>query len=226
MTVIATGRVVHVDLSHLLATDPADQGDRPTCLAVAVSFAHQLARSSLPDSQPLAPEALWSHAHSAGEAGPSGTNSAAIGRALSGQGQGPLSLWPYNSALGDETEAAPAGAAAGAWWTARLTESALKRDGREEEIVAELELGHVVVVGIAVTDEFAFVSGTDIVPVPVAMRPDGWHAVCVVGYATDPGGVRLFRIRNSWGDDWADSGYTWLPSEYLREGSCFAAVIR
>lgn len=37
---------------------------------------------------------------------------------------------------------------------------------------------------------------------------DGWHSVAAVGY--DLATLRLL-IRNSWGEDWGDRGYAWLP---------------
>jgi len=36
----------------------------------------------------------------------------------------------------------------------------------------------------------------------------GGHAVTIVGYDDEKQG---FHIRNSWGDDWAEDGYTWYP---------------
>lgn len=38
------------------------------------------------------------------------------------------------------------------------------------------------------------------------------HAFMLTGYDGD-----YFRIRNSWGSGWADQGYAWMPSEYLRQ---------
>ncbi len=49
---------------------------------------------------------------------------------------------------------------------------------------------------------------------------EGGHSVMAVGYDDD----RVFRsyrgallIRNSWGTDWAENGYGWLPYAYVRE---------
>jgi len=46
------------------------------------------------------------------------------------------------------------------------------------------------------------------------------HAQCIVGFddsITDDGDVGAFRVVNSWGDGWGDSGFYWLTYETLKE---------
>jgi hypothetical protein len=40
----------------------------------------------------------------------------------------------------------------------------------------------------------------------------GWHAMLCVGYS-DPD--KVFIIRNSWGKDWGDKGYCYIPYDYV-----------
>ena len=40
------------------------------------------------------------------------------------------------------------------------------------------------------------------------------HATLIVGYDDRR---RAFRLRNSWGEDWADCGHCWLPYDYLEK---------
>ena len=40
----------------------------------------------------------------------------------------------------------------------------------------------------------------------------GWHAMLCVGYS-DPD--KVFIVRNSWGTDWADNGYCYIPYDYV-----------
>ena len=45
----------------------------------------------------------------------------------------------------------------------------------------------------------------------------GGHAIHVVGYDKNRG-AGAFQIQNSWGTDWGDAGYGWLPFDYLSNG--------
>lgn len=47
---------------------------------------------------------------------------------------------------------------------------------------------------------------------------DGGHAVLAVGYDDDK---KAIKFRNSWGDDWGDQGYAWMPYEYLKYDIAF-----
>ena len=56
----------------------------------------------------------------------------------------------------------------------------------------------------------------------------GGHAVVAVGYDdarvienTNPGGGKTtgaILVRNSWGTEWGDRGYGWLPDDYCLRG--------
>ena len=42
----------------------------------------------------------------------------------------------------------------------------------------------------------------------------GGHAMCMVGYDLEK---RLFLAKNSFGTDWGDRGYCWVPFDYIRQ---------
>ena len=42
------------------------------------------------------------------------------------------------------------------------------------------------------------------------IKPQGYHAVTLVGYDDKQ---EQFKLRNSWGTEWADRGYTYFPYE-------------
>ncbi len=51
-------------------------------------------------------------------------------------------------------------------------------------------------------------------PDPDTEKHDGGHAMLCVGYS-DPD--RIFIIRNSWGDEWGDAGYCYVPYDYMTD---------
>lgn len=72
------------------------------------------------------------------------------------------------------------------------------------------------VVGIEVYDSFEDenVQKTGIVPYPNTKREIllGGHAIVCVGYDSNK---KLWIMRNSWGTEWGDKGYFYIPLEYL-----------
>jgi C1A family cysteine protease len=57
------------------------------------------------------------------------------------------------------------------------------------------------------------VAATGQVPMPLLNeQPIGGHAVLVSGYNQV---TRRFKVRNSWGADWGDRGYFYLPYDYV-----------
>lgn len=95
---------------------------------------------------------------------------------------------------------------------ARVTQTAFA-------LQSALAQGYPVVFGFTVYDSFesSEVARTGRVPVPAPNEGvRGGHAVIAVGYDTtlDPGHL-LFEVRNSWGSQWGDGGYFWMPASYL-----------
>ncbi|MBS0661520.1 MAG: C1 family peptidase, partial [Verrucomicrobia bacterium] len=55
-----------------------------------------------------------------------------------------------------------------------------------------------------------------VVPMPspneAGRESHGGHAMCAVGYSDSE---KVFIVRNSWGEDWGDKGYCYMPYNYL-----------
>ena len=67
-------------------------------------------------------------------------------------------------------------------------------------------------------DGFAFREG--IISLPIRIKPDGAHAICLVGYEDrdDTHSDGYFLFKNSWGRAWAlrgHAGYGMLPYRYV-----------
>ena len=80
-----------------------------------------------------------------------------------------------------------------------------------DEICHALSSRKVVLLGLQVAGSALSDLGRQAV-VPLPDATDGGHCMLVVGYDATQ---RLFRVRNSWGTDWADTGHCWVPYGYL-----------
>lgn len=183
-----------------------DQGRRNTCVAFAVTAAHEDIRSQRDD---LSEEGLyWGCKRLDGISAP-GTTFAAAGQALSRWGQPLQELWPYDRTLtdSDPLPSPPAGhPASSSWYTARLQ----RTDCTGETVKAHLDAGTAVILGIRITRDF-HISRDGRIPMPSsARRLVGLHAILAAGYREDE-----VIFRNSWGERWGDRGYGYLPIGYL-----------
>jgi len=72
------------------------------------------------------------------------------------------------------------------------------------------------IVGISIYRSFYYVNQSNpVISLPSVFEEyEGDHAVCMVGYDTSK---KLFLIKNSFGNDWGDQGYAWLPFEYCKK---------
>jgi C1A family cysteine protease len=70
------------------------------------------------------------------------------------------------------------------------------------------------VFGFTVFESFFSISSNGKMPLPNTNNESiaGGHAVMAVGYDDEK---RVFIVRNSWGDDWGDAGYFYMPYSYL-----------
>jgi C1A family cysteine protease len=79
--------------------------------------------------------------------------------------------------------------------------------------------GMPVVFGIAVYPSIAQANDTGIIPMPRANEEfEGGHAIVAVGYDN---AKRQFIIRNSWGTEWGDKGYGYLPYDFFNTGNAY-----
>ena len=82
-------------------------------------------------------------------------------------------------------------------------------------IINALNEGYPVVFGFAVYESFEGeeVAKTGIMPMPKENEKLlGGHAVAVVGYCNKQ---KHFIIRNSWGEEWGDKGYFYMPYKFI-----------
>ena len=117
--------------------------------------------------------------------------------------------WPYN----DVEKGDPAS------WTHLISKWALGGEYVRLYTVQDLKLAlrdnGPVPIGVPCFYEFFFVGSDGVIPYP--SEPGhfyGGHAICVVGYDDE---TEMFKFKNSWGTDWGDNGYGYLPYNYIRD---------
>lgn len=86
------------------------------------------------------------------------------------------------------------------------------------EILEILSLGIPVLTGLTLFDNFQDLDKKNaIVTAPkYAISYYGGHAMCLVGYNL---GSKWFIAKNSWGTDWGDNGYCYIPFDYMSQFS-------
>jgi C1A family cysteine protease len=76
--------------------------------------------------------------------------------------------------------------------------------------------GHPIIFGVKLFKSFDAQRKKGLVPMPSAVEASreshGGHAMVCVGYSDKD---KLFIVRNSWGTEWGDQGYCYIPYEYL-----------
>lgn len=192
---------VSIDLDLRMALGPVrDQGDRPTCLAVAATTAHEFARGS---AAPLSPEYL--HFFASGTRSRDPVTFPATVRALHDPGQPAEVDCPYQPSDPPTNWVPPTGVR-----LFRHRSAVVPADS--DDIAALLRAPKVPVVGLSLPPGiFQPVS-------PWVISPDGpvrgFHAVVVVGLG-NLNGTRCFLIRNSWGLAWGMDGHAWLTDTFF-----------
>lgn len=72
-------------------------------------------------------------------------------------------------------------------------------------------------VGLTIYDNFGdldFRNSIVTKPLSATTESEGGHALCIVGYDLNK---QLLLAKNSFGVDWGDKGYCWIPFDYARE---------
>jgi hypothetical protein len=177
-----------------------DQGARPTCLAHAVSAAHEHARGT---AVPLSPEYL--HFFATGGTPSGGCSVEDISRALITQGQPEETECPY---LGGEPSVG---------WHPPTGLTVFRRVSEERNcdgaVIEQMVRNHQSpVLGISLPKSFYSPTAPWILASSGSIM--GLHAVVGVGVGRHQG-QRTILIRNSWGSGWGDGGHAWLDESFV-----------
>lgn len=149
-------------------------------------------------------------------------------KSVASQGDCSESDWPYVATPADpSTNLFPAGSPPVTQPPETCYAEAVKHEAISYRSVTQnaadmkgcLAEGFPFVVGFSVYESFESQAVKDTGNVPMPQSGEavvGGHAVLVVGYDD---GERLFICRNSWGPDWGDAGYFYMPYAYLLDSN-------
>ncbi|KAM3108861.1 C1 family peptidase [Phormidesmis sp. 146-33] len=90
---------------------------------------------------------------------------------------------------------------------------------------SSLAKGYPFAFGLQLFSSFQQAGSNGLVPMPDPDNEshDGGHAMLCVGYSDDD---QVFIVRNSWGEEWGDRGYCYIPYDYMTKpdynGDCWA----
>ncbi len=196
-----------------------DQGQRGTCVAFAVTAAHEVTRAGgTAVSEDLSEEDLFWGCKIIDGNWKSGTSFDSAAAAIGATGQPLETLWPYDARRGTGTRYKPPSTPTEDWHKSGMGQASIDL----APIRAEIDAGRPVVLGLIVFDTLYAPSATGRIDAPAARSPArGMHAVLAVGHNTD-----ALLIRNSWGTTWALGGYGWLSNEYVERHVREAWVIQ
>jgi hypothetical protein len=186
-----------------------DQGDRPTCLAFALSDAHCAARGVV---EALSVEHLYYHAvkRTPGGHPEKGVALPAAQEALRLDGQSAETGWPYLAAVPSDLAQwkPPSGA------TPLFRRELQHTPPKVSDIVARLDTGQPVVLILMLGERF-YNPIDGLVAVGPNDADTDYHAIVAVGHGDDSSGEVCILVRNSWGQGWALEGYGWVTASYL-----------
>ena len=186
-----------------------DQGQRGTCLAFAVTAAHEVSRgdgASSPDD--LSEEALyWGCKRTDGNWN-AGTTFGSAAMAIGRWGQPVEADWPYDPTRVEGVAYSPASRVGrSGWFRTGLRSVAVTL----ADVHSHLDGGTPVLLSLTVFDTFFRPDAAGhIADPPPGANARGCHAVLAVGHQAGE-----LLIRNSWGPTWALGGYAWIGEGYV-----------
>lgn len=184
------------------------QGIRPTCLAFAASDLN----AALHETEHLSVEYLCHHTSRSMHfwSPDEGFTLDAVLAAVEKPGQPLEQLYPYSGDNHDAPAMAPPD-------NLSLLYRAITRarDLSVDDIASRVVAGDGVGIIVAVTQSLYYPIEGMIKWDPYVI-PELLHALIVTGLGTHQStGERHFLVRNSWGKDWGNQGYAWMPDSHL-----------
>jgi len=197
----------HIDLSANFPV-PGNQGTQSSCVGWATAYALKSYQEKVEMDWALnTPEHLFSPSfiyNQIKQPGGGSLPNEALDLAVH-SGVATLATMPYINSDDQSQPSAEAIAEAG-----HYKASSWAALGTVQDIKATLANRNPVVIGITVYPQLQQLQGVNSVYNNYSGSSLGGHAITIVGYDDERFGG-AFKVINSWGTDWGDNGYFWLP---------------
>jgi hypothetical protein len=145
----------------------------------------------------------------------SGSNMYDAGKALEEDGLCSEELCPYVNDFEAQIET-PSAQAYADGLTRRVAET-MNVNIKEQDIKSAIAEGYPVIVSLHLHESFNNIGSDGFVRKPDESDPVvGWHAMVIVGFSDKD---KVFIVRNSWGTDFGDKGYCYIPYSYVLDSS-------
>ena len=197
---------------------PGEQGRQPSCVGWATAYAlksyqEAIDQGWLPDTEErqFSPTIVYNQIKLSG----GGAHFLDAFDVLIEQGAVSLSEFPY---VEDDDSVLPNAAQKQKASPFRIATWRRVNPQSKAEVKGQLAANFPVLIGAIVGTAFSQHFGTGTFALPPNETVDGsGHAMCVVGYDNS---LKSYRVMNSWGTDWGDSGFAWI------EYDTFSRIVR
>lgn len=214
----ASGLPPKVDLREWM-TEVEDQGQTNTCTANATAGAYEylMKRHLGDDAYDVSRLFIYYNARTGSgqeEVTDEGAVLVDVIDGLRRYGACAETSWPFDTDVVDEEPAAEAYTEAESF----LVEDVQLVPTDLDAWRSALAEGYPIIFGISLYDSFYQHRRPGLVPMPTPREAElaqhGGHAMLCVGYSDVD---QVFIVRNSWGADWGDRGYCYMPYAYLMD---------
>jgi len=185
-----------------------DQGQRPTCIAFAISDGHAAERAPYVN---LSTDYLYFYGLKCMPAnhGDNGISLPAATAALMADGQPLETDWPYSKVLPSALSkwSPPSGLKV-------MRAKIVSGPSTIDAVCSALDRGQPTILIFRSSERFHHAAADGFLPGRAKDGSLGLHAVVAAGHGVKVG-TRHVLVRNSWGIGWGDQGYAWLAEDYL-----------